>query len=297
MDPDELYTLRNRFWLGNFQMAIAEGNNLTRLPAALMVERDEFVYRCYIGLGQYNLVLSQIKDDAALPLRAVKLLAKYMSSPEASKDTVLAQLVEWSKDSSSAQNRTVQLVSALVYEKEDMMNEAFGAIHARATMEHVALYAQFCLKINRPDVAEKQLKKLMEQDEDATLTQLVSAWVNLALGGTKLADAAYAYEELIDKFEPSLSLLNGLACCKLHAHKWAEAEAHLLQALGKGQNDADTLINLITCSHHAGKSADVVSRYASQLFDAHPDHPYVVKMKRAEAQFDRVASTMAVDVK
>lgn len=42
---DELYTLRNRYWLGNFQLAIIEGNNLNRLSDELKVERDEFVYR------------------------------------------------------------------------------------------------------------------------------------------------------------------------------------------------------------------------------------------------------------
>ena len=43
-EPDELYTLRNLFWLGSFQKCITEGNNLNRLTDELKVERDEFVY-------------------------------------------------------------------------------------------------------------------------------------------------------------------------------------------------------------------------------------------------------------
>lgn len=293
-DPDELYTLRNRFWLGNFQMAIAEGNNLNRLSDKLVTERDEFVYRCYIGLGQYKLVISAVKDTAEPSLRAVKLLAQYMMDPAENGESVKATLVEWLADPSMSGCHTLHLIAALIYEKEDMMNEAFKAVNNQSTMEMTAFYAQLCLKIFRVDLAEKIVKKLMEADEDATLTQLVSAWVGIAKGGKGLKEAAFAYEELIDKFEPTLMLLNGLACCNLHQHNFEEAETHLVQALSKSHNDPDTLINIITCYHHMGKSAEIVDRYTSQLYEAAPNHPFVLKLKRAEAQFDRVAQQYAL---
>jgi len=273
-------------------MAIAEGNNLTRLSDALAVERDEFVYRCYIALGQFNLVLGQIKDSAPQTLLAVKLLAQYMSNPSNSAEAVKSQLGAWIQD--GACPPSIRLIAAIVYDKEDQVKEAFMALGTPTTMEQMAFYAQLCLKIARSDLAEKQLDKLTKFDEDASLTQLVSAWVNLARGGKKIQEACYAYEELIDKFEPSLLLLNGLAACNMHLRKFDEAETHLLAALQKGQNDADTLINIIACYHHMGKAPDVVERYSLQLFDAHPNHPYVKKMKRVEAQFDRVAAQMAV---
>lgn len=66
--PDELYSLRNYYWLGHYQSAINEVNNaLTRVKDPTLVnEKEEYVYRSYIALGQYNLVLSEIKDSPSL---------------------------------------------------------------------------------------------------------------------------------------------------------------------------------------------------------------------------------------
>jgi len=296
-DPDELYTLRNRFWLGNFQAAIQEGNGLSRLSDDLKVERDEFVYRCYIGLGQCDLVAREIGDDAPPALRAVRELAKYVADPAGTKDAAIEAFGGLLTDPSSKNVASVQLCAALVYEKEDLMKEAFTAIRPQSTMEQLALWAQLCLKINRPDLAEAHLAKLQKADEDATLTQLVSAWVNMTKGGeARCKEAAYAYEELIDKFEPSLTLLNGLAVAKMHLRDFDEAEARLNEALAKSHSDADTLINCVSCAAFQGKDQQIIDRYLATLYSSHPNHPHVVKLKAKEAEFDELAAAYLKEV-
>ena len=37
-------------------------------------------------------------------------------------------------------------------------------------------------------------------DDDSTLTQLATAWTGITLGGAKVQEAAYIYQELGDKF-------------------------------------------------------------------------------------------------
>ena len=47
----------------------------------------------------------------------------------------------------------------------------------------MALCVQCYLKMDRPDQAEKQAKTMAGVDDDATLTQLATAWVNVYLVG------------------------------------------------------------------------------------------------------------------
>ena len=292
-DPDELYTLRNRFWLGDFQMAIAEGNNLTRLKdESLKIERDEFVYRSYIGLGQYGIVLNEIKEGAPLRLQAIKLLASYLDNPEANRESALKQCEDYlAKYGHSKTESTLQLVCCLIFDRENENDKAFKAIMAQSTVEQLAMWAQLCLKIWRPELAQAHYEKLMKIDEDAPLTQLVGAWVHLAHGGDKIKEAAFAYEELIDKFDASISLLNGVAACHMHLQEWEDAEKYLLQALSKG-NAAETLVNLLAVSIHLGKEQEVQDRYVAQLKNQYPNHPAVLRMIRCEEAFDRVSAQM-----
>jgi hypothetical protein len=77
---DLLFAVRNNFYLGAFQAAINEASDLTEgLSETEEQERDALVYRSYIGMGQYDIVLAEISDNAATGMLAVKLLAAYLS--------------------------------------------------------------------------------------------------------------------------------------------------------------------------------------------------------------------------
>jgi len=54
MSSDTLFPVRNSFYLGAYQAAIAEAADLDTLSDREKIERDVFVYRSYIELGSYE---------------------------------------------------------------------------------------------------------------------------------------------------------------------------------------------------------------------------------------------------
>ena len=77
---DELFDLKNSFYLGNFQQAINEAQKLRVNDPKLLVEKDVYMYRAYIAQKKYGVVLDDIKSSATDELKYVRLMAEYLSS-------------------------------------------------------------------------------------------------------------------------------------------------------------------------------------------------------------------------
>lgn len=288
-DRDVLFAVRNNFYLGAYQAVINEAADLDNLGDNERTERDVFIYRSYIALGSYDLVISEIHDSSPMALQAVKLLAQYLAN-KLPKEDLLQSLTDWLADSACNRNPTVCLVAGMIYAHEGNYVEALKCCHPGYSLEMMALCVQMYLKMDRLDKAEAQLKTLVNTDDDATITQLASAWVNVALGGNKVQEASYIYQELGDKYNWTTYLYNGRAACSMKMTKFDEAERDLLDAFNKDAKDPDTLANLIAVGLHLNKN---VARYLTQLKLVAPTHPVIRRLESAEDQFNRAAASMA----
>lgn len=130
---------------------------------------------------------------------------------------------------------------------------------------------------------------MQEKDDDATLTQLAQAWINIQLGGEKLQDAYYVFQDFADKFQPSLQLLNSQAVCNIGLQKYEDADVVLQDCLERNPNDYDTLANLVTLTQHTEKSHDLLNRHLTNLKESHGNSPLIQEYFKKDAEFERLS--------
>lgn len=129
---------------------------------------------------------------------------------------------------------------------------------------------------------------MQEKDDDATLTQISMAWLYIEIGGEKLQDAYYIFQEFCDKFSPTVLLLNGQAACFLAQEKYEEANSVLRESLEKDFNNYDTLVNSIILTQHTDNNIDVVNRHLSQLKDSHSNSPLIMDYNKKKSDFENL---------
>jgi len=290
---DELFDLKNAFFTGNYQTCINEAQKLKLSDPELTLDRDVLMYRSYLALRKYRVVLEEVGPGSKSTLQPLNLLAKYLSSPN-TRDEIVSELDTMMGGDVDVTNHVLLIVAATIYLGVDQPESALRVLHPSDHLECVALRLQALLAMHRPDLAKKELKTMQEKDEDATVTQLAQAWTNMALGGEKVQEAYYIYQEMIDKLGSTALLLNGQAVTFLAQGKYSEAEAALAEAIEKDPNNPETLVNMIVLAHHQGKQPEVSNRYLSQLKDMDPHHSFVVKLGQKEADFDRMVKQYAI---
>ncbi|KXJ27254.1 Coatomer subunit epsilon [Exaiptasia diaphana] len=230
-DVDELFDIKNHFFIGNYQACINEAQKKQPSTRELIIEKDIYMYRAYTAQGKYGVVLDEISQLSPPEVQPVRILADYLQNTK--KRAAIVDSIEKRLTSSSDINDYYLLMAASIYVHEKSYDLALRCLHQSESLECSALCVQIFIAMNRIDLAKKEVKKMQEIDDDATLTQLALAWFNMAVGGEKLQDAYYIFQEMADKYTPTVMLLNGQAAAYMHQGKYEDAESFLQEALEK----------------------------------------------------------------
>jgi len=291
---DQLFDIRAAFLTGSYQQCINDAPKVKVSPE-LTTERDVLMYRAYIAQRKFGVVLDEIRPSSAPELRAVRIYAEYLSN-EARRDAIIKELDSEMSGNVDLSNYTYLLMAASVYYHEQNYDSALRTLHQSDNLECLALMVQTLLKIDRVDLAKKELKRMQDADEDSILTQLAQAWFNLSVGGDKFQDAYYIFQEMSDKHNATPLLLNGQAASYMGQGRFDDAESVLQEALDKDSNNPETIINMVMLSQHLGKAPEVSNRYISQLKDSHRSHPFVKDYFQKESEFERISKNYAPSV-
>jgi len=287
------FEVRNSYYMGAYQQCINQAQNLKTKTSEDQEIKDFFLYRAYIALNKPSIALSEIDVSNASPgLKAIRRFADYTAGQEAKRKTILAE-VQRELEQGSGDDDLRRLMNALILVHQNAVDDALKTLSEAVSLEAISLRVQCLLKINRVDLAIKELKKMHEIDEDSTISQMTLAWVNMAAGKEKLRDAFYIFEEMIDKHGATPALLISQASCQIQQHKYEEAEKLLQDAQQRDNNNPEVLIGLVVVGQFLGKSLEVTNRYVNQLKLEYPNHAWTKDYEQKERDFERLAQETA----
>lgn len=292
MELDGLFSVRNFYWLGNFEAAIDESLTISPSNDRERIDLDVFVYRSYIGQRDYKKVLSSIGQDAGTDVLVVKMYADFLQN-ENKREEILNTFKDWLNDDTSGTNVTLQLMSGLAHFHVDDTKEALRSLRSNDNMEQLALKVQILLSMNRGDLAKKEIGIMEGLDDDSTLCQLSQARYMLAYGDMeKYQEAVYIYKDQMEKTVSSPMLLCGIAVANMQLKNFSEAEKYLLEAHSKDPKDVNIIANLIACSSNLNRPVSETQKLLKKLSALQPNSPIVSGVQSCLENFKRAAQTV-----
>ncbi|KAL3897660.1 MAG: hypothetical protein SGCHY_003259, partial [Lobulomycetales sp.] len=217
MQQDPLLGVRNYYYAGAYEKTLA---GLKDAPQSLF-ETRLLLLRCYLAQRSYAQISTATRGESVPELLALSILARAFSSgaDDSGAADEMRDLVASTDPSAGLGNGSgVPLLAGMLYYFLGLFDDACKVLVLRQKdLECTAMLVQVYLKMDRPDLAEKEVSAMRGWADDATLAQLVEAWVNTYSkeSSRKFQDAFYIFEELASSKAATPALLSGQAVCRM----------------------------------------------------------------------------------
>lgn len=127
-----LYTAQNLFYLGAYQAAINECSNIQpQLKGQALTDLKVLLYRSYIGLKKFNLVLGETEKQDVPELKGIHLFAKasaIKALDREAKAKFVDELSELATEGSNILNVNLKILSAIACCSADKLEPALKAV-------------------------------------------------------------------------------------------------------------------------------------------------------------------------
>jgi coatomer subunit epsilon len=195
-------------------------------------------------------------------------------------------------------NATAQLAAAQTCLMAGEPTSAYPFVADGGTSEHRACKVQILLRLDRLDLAKRELELMRASDDgdEAILTELASVYIRLYEGSGQASEAEHTVNTLSEQYGPSVFLLNLLASALAVQGDYAAAETKLNEALrdyAEIQPQHETILNLIAVYQQQNKVAEAAQLVEELLAQSSPATPvslaFAENLHRVTAAFDREA--------
>ena len=127
---DELFDIKNAFYTSNYQTCINEAQKLKIADPELSLDRDVFMYRSYLALKKYRVVLEEVGPSKPSMLQPLAMFATFLSNP-GKREAIVTELDNIMGGNVDPNNYVQLLVAATIYMGVEQPESALRVLHPR----------------------------------------------------------------------------------------------------------------------------------------------------------------------
>lgn len=274
-DQTAIAQLEDDFYLGGYQSCI---NKASSMPKC----REATFYMClsYYHLGKFDILKLETSKSEDLSVKLIDKLVTYTQNKNQRESVVNELYSLLDSNEVDAKDDLSRLLISSLFVKEKLFADALKSLDGLSSLPVKLARVSTYYQMNRVDLAEKEISKMMKINKYNTLTLL--ATVPTDAGDKWLDPDICKAQELEGIYKPTPLIKNLQAAAAISTGNYDLAKEHCQSALDLDNDNVEALINMQHILSKTRATAQVKERYASRLKTLYPDHEFVNEFERID---------------